>query len=123
MARDAGQTGKPMRVRVLKCWSICMSLALAGGCLHPVRKQVDAVICDMAAQPLDVHTPTVADKSPAGDSSSVNGRAGKPVFRGAMPGKEDTAVCQVTAVEAGTADPSPAGGKSQLQKPNQQTDA
>src|SRR5438552_889660 len=32
-------------------------LLFSSGCLHPVRHDVDAIICDLAAHPLDVQTP------------------------------------------------------------------
>jgi cobalt-zinc-cadmium efflux system outer membrane protein len=35
--------------------ALVLGLLLAGGCLSPVREQVDAVVCDMAAHPLDLH--------------------------------------------------------------------
>jgi len=34
-----------------------LAFLLLSGCLHPVTHDVDAIICDMAARPLDVHPP------------------------------------------------------------------
>jgi cobalt-zinc-cadmium efflux system outer membrane protein len=62
-------------------------LLLVGGCLYPVREEVDSVVCDLAARPLDVHSgdaieqprslPPAPDKSgaPGSDSSPASADA------------------------------------------------
>src|SRR5438105_7546704 len=36
-----------------KRWPSLLLILLLGGCLYPVREQVDSVVCDLAAHPLD----------------------------------------------------------------------
>ena len=53
-----------MSRRLRKRWCWCLALALAAGCHAPVRENVDAFLCDLAAQPLDVSTPAAKDVVP-----------------------------------------------------------
>jgi cobalt-zinc-cadmium efflux system outer membrane protein len=41
-----------------------LAILLLGGCLHPVREQVDAVVCDLAAHPLDTQPNSPAENQP-----------------------------------------------------------
>ena len=62
-------------MRFSSCWIICLLLALTGGCLYPVRQQVDNVICDLTALPLDVHTPTTPEQPASPSASGTTGSA------------------------------------------------
>ncbi|HLJ93068.1 MAG TPA: TolC family protein [Gemmataceae bacterium] len=44
--------------RFAQRWPGLLLILLAAGCLHPVREQVDAVVCDLAAHPLDTQPGT-----------------------------------------------------------------
>jgi cobalt-zinc-cadmium efflux system outer membrane protein len=49
---------------------ICVLAALlVGGCIHPVREQVDAMVGDLTSQPLDVHVPPQPEAGIAGVES------------------------------------------------------
>src|SRR5207253_4889756 len=61
-----------MRFRNIQAWSIWLLLAPAGGCLYPVRHEVDATVCDLAGQPLDIHTPTAREPEPAPTTGSAS---------------------------------------------------
>src|SRR5262245_46322178 len=58
------------------CWGL--GIALGPGCLHPVRENVDRVVCDLAARPMDVPPPysgnlpdaRPAPATPAADTGS-----------------------------------------------------
>jgi cobalt-zinc-cadmium efflux system outer membrane protein len=66
-----------MRFRSATCWIVCL-LPLTGGCLYPVREQVDEVICDIAAHPLDVHTPATQERPAAQSTNSTTSRSSGP---------------------------------------------
>src|SRR5437899_3533619 len=63
-----------------KRWPSLFVILVVGGCLYPVRQQVDAVVCDLAAHPLDIQPqkpeelpkpmPAAPDKEPTEKSSS-----------------------------------------------------
>src|SRR5438132_11844188 len=68
-----------MRLRFSRTWIVYLPLALAAGCLYPVRQQVDNVICDFAARPLDVHTPATPEQSTSqGMSATTDSSCGSP---------------------------------------------
>src|SRR5260370_27576741 len=69
-----GREGESMRFRSSTCWIVCLLLPLTGGCLYPVREQVDEVICDIAAHPLDVHTPASQERSAAESTDITTSR-------------------------------------------------
>src|SRR5437870_2549835 len=60
-----------MSRRLRKRWCWCLALALAAGCHAPVRENVDAFLCDLAAQPLDVSTPASRDIVPPDQKMSA----------------------------------------------------
>jgi cobalt-zinc-cadmium efflux system outer membrane protein len=53
-------------------WPCCLAILLVGGCLHPVRHQVDAVVCELAVHPLDTQPgKPAAERSGFSSSSSA----------------------------------------------------
>jgi len=70
-----------MRFRSSTCWIVGLLLPLTGGCLYPVREQVDEVICDIAAHPLDVHTPATQEKPAVESTNNTTGRPSGPTSK------------------------------------------
>ena len=65
-----------------------LTLLLVGGCVHPVREQVDAVVCELAARPLDVQAPQIPpapEKKPAIPADAQKPSTTKPGPSGTRP--------------------------------------
>lgn len=84
-----------------KRWPCLVVLLLVGGCLYPVRQQVDEVVCDLTAHPLDTQPGKPIEQSkqtsPVPSTSSPTPSTSSPSSDPALPAMPDPNLHQAAA--------------------------